>query len=107
MLKITEKKMGNNIVSSVIKVFDRGHMEIESISAKIDRDRINGNHEKHEVYVGNISMFDVKNHTFSFNRNQVDKNKNKNQIILCNGKQIIIIKTNDREKKNNSAIWFL
>lgn len=49
--------MGNNIVSNVIKVFDRSHLEIESISAKIDRARLNGCHEKHEVYVENIGIF--------------------------------------------------
>lgn len=49
--------MGNNMVSSVIKVFDRSHLEIDSISAKIDRERINGCHEKHEVYVENFGIF--------------------------------------------------
>lgn len=49
--------MGNNIVSSVVKVFDRRNMEIDSISAKIYREQINGCHEKHEVYVENIGMF--------------------------------------------------
>lgn len=49
--------MGNNIVSSVIKVFDRGHLEIESISAKIDRAQINGCREKHEVYMGSAGIF--------------------------------------------------
>lgn len=49
--------MGNNIVSSVIRVFDRKHLEIESISAKIDRAQFNSCHEKHEVYVENIGVF--------------------------------------------------
>lgn len=49
--------MGNNVVSSVMKVFDRSHLEIESISAKIDRAQINGCREKHEVFVENISIF--------------------------------------------------
>lgn len=49
--------MGNNMMSSVIKVFDRSHLEIESISAKIDRAQINGCREKHEVFVENISIF--------------------------------------------------
>lgn len=52
--------MGNNIVSSVIKVFDRSHLEIESISAKIDRARMNGCHEKHEVCVENIGIYQTK-----------------------------------------------
>lgn len=50
--------MGNNIVSSVVKVFDRQNMEIDSISAKIYREQINGCHEKHEIYVENpIGIF--------------------------------------------------
>lgn len=51
-------EMGNNIVSSVVKVFDRRNMEIDSISAKIYREQINGCREKHEVYVENpIGIF--------------------------------------------------
>lgn len=49
--------MGNNIMSGVMKVFDRNHLEIESISARIDRERMNGCREKHEVYVENIGIF--------------------------------------------------
>lgn len=49
--------MGNNVVASVIKVFDRSHNEIQSISAKIDRARGNRYQEKHEVYVENIGAF--------------------------------------------------
>lgn len=50
--------MGNNIVSSVVKVFDRRNLEIDSISAKIYREQLNGCHEKHEVYVENpIGIF--------------------------------------------------
>lgn len=60
--------MGNNIVSSVIRVFDRKHLEIESISAKIDRAQINGCREKHEVYVENIGIFQSSQH-----RNELNK----------------------------------
>lgn len=50
--------MGNNIVSSVVKVFDRRNIEIESISAKIYREQISGCRETHEVYVENpIGIF--------------------------------------------------
>lgn len=66
--------MGNNMVSSVIKVFDRSHLEIDSISAKIDREQINGCREKHEVYVENIGIFhkNVENHDGN-NPNQVHR----------------------------------
>lgn len=49
--------MGNSIVSSVVKMFDRRNLEIDSISAKIYREQINGCHEKHEVYVENIGIY--------------------------------------------------
>lgn len=51
--------MGNNIVSNVAKIFDRGHLEIESISAKIDRAKTNGFRETHEVCVENIGEFHI------------------------------------------------
>lgn len=49
--------MGNSIVSSVVKVFDRRNLEIDSISAKIYREQINGCREKHEVYVENFGIY--------------------------------------------------
>lgn len=55
-------------MSSVIKVFDRSHLEIDSISAKIDREKVNGCREKHEVYVENIDMF--RNYGESNGRNE-------------------------------------
>lgn len=70
--------MGNNIVSSVIKVFDRSHLEIESISAKIDRDRINGCHEKHEVYVENIGIYQTKVNSME-NNGRI----NQTQVHIC------------------------
>lgn len=51
--------MGNNIVSNVTKVLNRSHLEIESISAKIDRAKINGCRETHEVCVENIGIFHI------------------------------------------------
>lgn len=63
--------MGNNIVSNVIRVFNRSHIEIESISAKIDRERKKG--KEHEVYVENIGMFNMNERLMKGNRNQVDK----------------------------------
>lgn len=60
--------MGNNIVSSVVKIFDRSHLEIASISGKIDRER-NGRHEKHEVYVENIGIFRTNSIRNSENNN--------------------------------------
>lgn len=49
--------MGNNIAVSIIKLFDRRQVEIESISGKVDRDRIRGCHERHEIFVDNFEMF--------------------------------------------------
>lgn len=70
--------MGNNIVSSVIRVFDRSHLEIESISAKIDRAQIKGIREKHEIYVENIGIFQT---------NGVNCIENGNKVFLCSQQQ--------------------
>lgn len=68
--------MGNNIVTSVVKMFDRRNLEIDSISAKIYREQINGCHEKHEVYVENIGIYRTnitENSGDNGNQNQVHK----------------------------------
>lgn len=65
--------MGNNIVSNVIRVFDSSHMEIESISGKIYRERKKGKHQEHEVYVENIGMFNMNERLITKNQNQVYK----------------------------------
>lgn len=70
--------MGNNIVSSVIRVFDRSPLEIDSISAKIDRAQISGCREKHEVYVENIGLYHAKGieyttNSHGYNETQVHK----------------------------------
>lgn len=49
--------MGNSIVLSLINVFDRRHLEIESISAKIDRAQSSGCYKKHEGCVENIGKY--------------------------------------------------
>lgn len=67
--------MGNSIVSSVIRVFDRSHLEIESISAKIDRQHIKGNREKHEVYVENIGIFQTNGVDYVENSNNFNNIK--------------------------------
>lgn len=67
--------MGNNIVSSVMKVFDRSHSEIESISARIDRAQIKGIREKHEIYVENIGLYQSNSIKF------MDSRKNVIQVI--------------------------
>lgn len=65
--------MGNNIVSSVMKVFDRNHSEIESISARIDRAQIKGLREKHEIYVENIGLYQPSSVHFATSRNNVNQ----------------------------------
>lgn len=67
--------MGNNIVSSVIKVFDRRHLEIESISARIDRAQNNGIREKNGIYVENVVIFQ------SNNMNYTENGKNDIQVL--------------------------
>lgn len=66
--------MGNNIVSSVIKVFDRSHLEIESISARIDRAQSNGVRDKNEKYVENVVIFQ------SNSMNYIENGKNDVQV---------------------------
>lgn len=48
--------MGNNITTRVIRMFDRSHMEIQSISGQIERAQNYGIDEKHEVYLNSVQM---------------------------------------------------
>lgn len=68
-------EMGNNIVSSVMKVFDRSHSEIESISARIDRAQIKGIREKHEIYLDNIGIYESSSVKFMESRKNVSQVK--------------------------------
>lgn len=59
--------MGNTIVTGVRRVFDRSHIEIQSISAKIEREQINGTHEKHEIYMDTMSNYGLSKDDNNFN----------------------------------------
>lgn len=72
--------MGNNIMSSVVRIFDRSHLEIDSISAKIDRAQINGCREKHEIYVENISLFHTNSVGYTESSHKNDENQVQNFI---------------------------
>lgn len=41
-------------------MFDRSHMEIQSISGQIERAQSHGPHETHEVYVNSVRMLDER-----------------------------------------------
>lgn len=75
--------MGNNIVSSVVKVFERRNLEIDSISAKIYREQRNGCREKHEVY--------VENRIGIFRPNIVERNNSNNPIQVHTNTHIHIV----------------
>lgn len=71
--------MGNNLTVSLIRIFDRRYMEIESISGKVDRDQSRGYQPKHEICVANIGVFGYTNSPNRFE--QVYKNK----IVFIDG----------------------
>lgn len=71
--------MGNNLTVSLIRIFDRRYMEIESISGKVDRDQSRGYQPKHEICVENIGVFGYTNSPNRFE--QVYKNK----IVFIDG----------------------
>lgn len=60
--------MGNSVAAGIIRLFDRRHLEIDSISGKIDRDRSRGCYEKHEIFVENDEMFRYRNRQNSTNQ---------------------------------------
>lgn len=75
--------MGNNVMTSVIKIFDRSHLEIDSISAKIDREKkVNGRRERHEICVENNGIFRNCADTNDRNmHNQVHKWRKRRKIV--------------------------
>lgn len=54
------ERMGNNITTRVIRMFDRSHMEIQSISGQIERAQSHGTHEKHEIYMNSVRLLDER-----------------------------------------------
>lgn len=52
--------MGNNLTTRMIRMFDRSHMEIQSISGQIERAQSHGAHEKHEVYMNSVQLLDER-----------------------------------------------
>lgn len=41
-------------------MFDRSHMEIQSISGQIERAQFHGTHETHEVYMNSVQLLDER-----------------------------------------------
>lgn len=77
--------MGNNIATRVRKIFYRNHLEIQSISARIERAQTDGVQEKHEVYVNSVGNVIP---TITYSRpNSTDSIITKEVWEMCNKKK--------------------